>query len=257
MARASAGQPASGAIMLPDRTRRSPRWPNSRRSKRATRTRRGDFARRAVRDHDAAHRLSGRACRSRWTADRHVFPWAGGVGTQVTRARDLARTGSISRRGPRSSAAPISASSPHDGMTYGLAMPGQLYRSKDGFTGFEIGTDLVQPQHASRCAVETGQHAVRVLDPGRRCAGTHPSQPRRSVRRLARLERQRHRSKFSARNDTGKAPYAPLAPSIRSTAYGHGQPIARPGDFRGKQPRLPALRGRRRKRHRDRRSVSG
>ena len=33
----------------------------------------------------------------------------------------------------------------HQGMTYGLAMPGQVYRSKDGLTNFEIGPMLFNP----------------------------------------------------------------------------------------------------------------
>ncbi|MEZ5367002.1 MAG: hypothetical protein R2748_32865 [Bryobacterales bacterium] len=33
----------------------------------------------------------------------------------------------------------------YDGMTYGIAMPGQVYRSKDGLTGFEEGPVLFNP----------------------------------------------------------------------------------------------------------------
>ena len=39
----------------------------------------------------------------------------------------------------------------HDGMHYALAMPGQLYRSRDGFTGFETGPAIFNPdmRHAA------------------------------------------------------------------------------------------------------------
>lgn len=33
----------------------------------------------------------------------------------------------------------------HDGMTYGIAMPGQVYRSQDGLSGFEPGPQLFNP----------------------------------------------------------------------------------------------------------------
>ena len=34
----------------------------------------------------------------------------------------------------------------HEGLTYGLAMPGVLYRSFDGLSGFEEGPSLFQPE---------------------------------------------------------------------------------------------------------------
>lgn len=39
----------------------------------------------------------------------------------------------------------------HDGMTYGMAMPGQFYRSRDGLSGFETGPLLFNPnmRHAA------------------------------------------------------------------------------------------------------------
>lgn len=33
----------------------------------------------------------------------------------------------------------------HDGMTYGIAMPGQVYRSQDGLSDFEVGPQLFNP----------------------------------------------------------------------------------------------------------------
>lgn len=40
----------------------------------------------------------------------------------------------------------------HGGMTYGIAMPGQVYRSKDGLTNFEAGPLLFNP-HMRHCAL--------------------------------------------------------------------------------------------------------
>jgi hypothetical protein len=57
----------------------------------------------------------------------------------------------------------------HEGMTYTLAMPGQLYRSGDGFHDFEPWPGIVQPAHAPLGFTQARQHAVGLLDPGWRC----------------------------------------------------------------------------------------
>ncbi len=117
----------------------------------------------------------------------------------------------------------------HDGVTYGLAMPGRLYRSADGLHGFEEG-----PCCSTRTCVTTwpGSTATRCGCSGRR-SGT-----RRSESCSARLispatgwsGARRSRSRCSVRSDWEGAS-APLEPSIRSSAYGVVNQLRDPAVF--------------------------
>ena len=48
----------------------------------------------------------------------------------------------------------------HDGMTYGLAMPGQLYRSRDGLSGFEEGPMLFEPNMRHAAVLKHGDELL-------------------------------------------------------------------------------------------------
>ena len=108
----------------------------------------------------------------------------------------------------------------HDGMTYAMAMPGQFYRSADGFTAFEEGPLLFNPdmRHAALLKrgdtlyvfwTQVGQVPERILLSTIDVAGDWMSWRESEPVEVLRPERD------------WEGADAPLEPSVRSTAYGH------------------------------------
>ena len=118
----------------------------------------------------------------------------------------------------------------HDGMTYGLAMPGQLYRSSDGLEGFEPGPILFNPnmRHAAVLHrgdalyvfwTQVGDAPERILLSRIDLSGDwHQWQDDTPVEVL-RPER------------SWEGAGAPLTPSVRSTAYGQVNQLRDPAIF--------------------------
>lgn len=118
----------------------------------------------------------------------------------------------------------------HDGMTYGLAMPGQIYRSRDGFHGFETGPVLFNPDMRHAALLKRGDQLLvfwtRVGDAPEsillscidlsgdwmRWRDDPPVEILRPERRWEGAD-------------------APLVPSIRSTAYGMVNQLRDPAIF--------------------------
>jgi hypothetical protein len=118
----------------------------------------------------------------------------------------------------------------HDGVTYGLAMPGQLYRSRDGFSGFETGPVLFNPnmRHAavSRRGEElfvfwtqVGEAPERILLSRIDLGGDWREWKDSEAVEVLRPER------------SWEGADAPLTPSVRSTAYGMVNQLRDPAIF--------------------------
>ena len=118
----------------------------------------------------------------------------------------------------------------HGGWTYSLAMPGQLYRSEDGFTDFEQGPLLFNPdmRHSALLLrgdtlwvfwTQVGEVPERILlssiDLGGDWMGWSETDPVEVLR--------------PERNWEGAD--APLEPSVRSTAYGHVNQLRDPAIY--------------------------
>ena len=151
------------------------------------------------------------------------------VGTQVTRV-------ATSRNGIDFSAQPEVLGRSyfrvfqHDGMTYALAMPGQLYRSRDGFQAFEPGATLFNPNMRHAAVLKHGN----VLLVFWTRVGDAPERILLSRVDLAGDWRQWQDSApvevlRPERNWEGAD--APLGPSIRSTAYGKVNQLRDPAIF--------------------------
>jgi hypothetical protein len=108
----------------------------------------------------------------------------------------------------------------HRGTTYGLAMPGQMYRSSDGFARFESGPMLFNPnmRHAATLVrgdtlfvfwTEVGYAPERIL-----LSRVDLSGDWRGWTETAPIELMRPEYDWEGAD-------APIIPSIRSTAYGH------------------------------------
>jgi hypothetical protein len=118
----------------------------------------------------------------------------------------------------------------HRGMTYGLAMPGQLYRSRDGFRDFETGPSLFNPhmRHAALLKggdellvfwTQVGDVPERILVSRIDLSGDWLSWREGEAVEILRPERD------------WEGADAPLVPSIRSTAYGHVNQLRDPAVF--------------------------
>jgi hypothetical protein len=118
----------------------------------------------------------------------------------------------------------------HRGMTYGLAMPGQLYRSRDGFRDFETGPSLFNPhmRHAALLKggdellvfwTQVGDVPERILVSRIDLSGDWLSWREGEAVEILRPERD------------WEGADAPLVPSIRSTAYGHVNQLRDPAIF--------------------------
>jgi hypothetical protein len=118
----------------------------------------------------------------------------------------------------------------HDGQTYALAMPGQLYRSKDGLGGFEEGPLLFNEDMRHAALLERGRqlhvfwtqvgHAPeRIL-----LSTIDLSGPWEGWRESEAIEVLRPERPWEGAD-------AALEPSIRSVAYGHVNQLRDPAIF--------------------------
>ena len=149
-----------------------------------------------------------------------------GVGIQVTRVA-TSRNGIDFNAQPEVLGRSYMRAFQHDGMTYALAMPGQLYRSKDGLHAFEPGPILFNPR-MRHCAVmkrddalwvfwtQVGDAPERVLLSHVDLSGDWSGWTETVASEILRPER----------NWEGAG--APLVPSIRSTAYGQANQLRDP-----------------------------
>jgi hypothetical protein len=152
-----------------------------------------------------------------------------GFATQVTRA-------AISSDGIRFKARPEKLGRTylrafrHGGATYGIAMPGQVYRSKDGLTGFEPGPVLFNPD-MRHCAVlkrgsrlfvfwtQVGHAPERIL-----LSTIDLSSQWQEWKETAPVEVLRPERPWEGANQ-------PIEPSIRSVAYGAVNQLRDPAIF--------------------------
>ncbi len=119
----------------------------------------------------------------------------------------------------------------HDGYVYGMSMPGQLYRSKDGITGFEKGPKLFHPNMRHHALYLDGDMLyifftqvgdapeviyVSAVDISGDWTQWVPSAP---------IEIMRPEFDWEGAD-------APIEPSIRSTAYGHVNQLRDPYIFK-------------------------
>ena len=118
----------------------------------------------------------------------------------------------------------------HDGMTYTLAMPGQLYRSRDGFHGFEPGPLLFNPRMRHSALLKRGGALwvfwTQVGDAPERILLSHIdlSGDWRSWKEDAPIEILRPERIWEGAE-------APLVPSVRSTGYGQLNQLRDPAIF--------------------------
>ena len=118
----------------------------------------------------------------------------------------------------------------HDGLTYGIAMPGQVYRSKDGLSNFEQGPLLFNP-NMRHCALlkrgnllyvfwtQVGQAPERVL-----LSTIDLSAPWMEWKETGAEEVVRPEREWEGANK-------PIEPSIRSVAYGPVNQLRDPAIF--------------------------
>ena len=118
----------------------------------------------------------------------------------------------------------------HDGFTHALAMPGQLYRSRDGFSGFEVGPVLFNPNMRHSAVLKRrNQLLVFWTQVG--------DAPERIL--LSRIDLTEDWMNWKdgpavevLRPDRGwEGADAPLTPSVRSTAYGVVNQLRDPAVF--------------------------
>ena len=118
----------------------------------------------------------------------------------------------------------------HDGATYMLAMPGQLYRSKDGLTEFEVGPLLFSPnmrhnglRKRNRTLevfwTQVGDAPERILFSSIDLSGEWTTWSESEQVEVMRPERD------------WEGADAPLEPSVRSVAYGHVNQLRDPAVF--------------------------
>jgi len=118
----------------------------------------------------------------------------------------------------------------HAGMTYVISMPGQLYRSKDGFTDFETGPTLFEPnmRHAGLLKrgnllyvfwTRVGDVPESIMVSTIDISGDWQQWKNAGERIVLRPER------------SWEGANAPLEPSVRSTAYGLVNQLRDPAIF--------------------------
>jgi hypothetical protein len=153
-----------------------------------------------------------------------------GVDTQVTRV-------ATSRNGIDYDAQPqvvigstYTRAFDHGGMTFTLAMPGQLYRSTDGFHGFELGPVLFNPRMRHSAVLkrgsalwvfwtQVGDTPERILLSCINLSGDWLSWKEDAPCEILRPER------------VWEGADAPLVPSVRGPAYGHLNQLHDPAIF--------------------------
>jgi len=151
------------------------------------------------------------------------------VGTQVTRVA-TSRNGIDFTAQPQVLGRSYMRAFAHDVMTYALTMPGQLYRSTDGFHGFQPGPTLFNPnmrhsallQRANELFVfwtQVGEAPERILLSRIDLGGDWRDWKEGAPVEALRPER------------VWEGAEAPLVPSIRSTAYGRVNQLRDPAIF--------------------------
>lgn len=141
-----------------------------------------------------------------------------GVGNQVTRVATSANGIDFEAR-PEVLGRSYFRVFQHEGMTYGLAMPGQLFRSRDGLSGFESGPVLFNPNMRHAAVLKRGEELLvfwtrvgdapeRVLLSRIELGGDWMGWKDGAAIEVLRPER------------SWEGADAPLAASVRSTAYG-------------------------------------
>ena len=151
------------------------------------------------------------------------------VGTQVTRVA-TSRNGIDFTAQPQVLGRSYMRAFKHDGMTYVLAMPGQFYRSKDGFHEFESGPTLFNPRMRHSAVLkrrndlwvfwtQVGEAPERILVSRIDLSGDWNGWKESAAIEVLRPER------------TWEGADAPLVPSVRSTAYGQVNQLRDPAIF--------------------------
>ena len=151
------------------------------------------------------------------------------VGTQVTRVA-TSRNGIDFTAQPQVLGRSYMRAFKHDSMTYVLAMPGQFYRSKDGFHEFESGPTLFNPRMRHSAVLkrrndlwvfwtQVGEAPERILVSRIDLSGDWNGWKESAAIEVLRPER------------TWEGADAPLVPSVRSTAYGQVNQLRDPAIF--------------------------
>jgi hypothetical protein len=118
----------------------------------------------------------------------------------------------------------------HDGMTYGIAMPGQVYRSKDGLTGFEAGPVLFNPDMRHCALLKRGSllyvfwTQVGAAPEAIQLSTIDLSKPWMEWKETPPVEVLRPEREWEGAN-------MPIEPSMRSVAYGHVNQLRDPAIF--------------------------
>ena len=152
-----------------------------------------------------------------------------GVDRQVTRAA-LPRDGIQFEARPEVLGRTYMRAFAHDGYTYAMSMPGQLYRSRDGVSGFEEGPLLFNRdmRHAALLKrgetlfvfwTQVGHVPERILLSTIDISGDWTTWSESAPVEMLRPERD------------WEGADAPLEPSVRSTAYGHVNQLRDPAIF--------------------------
>ena len=151
------------------------------------------------------------------------------VGTQVTRVA-TSRNGIDFTAQPEVLGRSYMRAFKHDGMTYALTMPGQFYRSKDGFHAFEPGPHLFNPRMRHSALLkqrsdlwvfwtQVGDRPERILVSRIDLSGDWHSWTESAAIEVLRPDR------------IWEGSDAPLVPSVRSTAYGQVNQLRDPAIF--------------------------
>ncbi len=118
----------------------------------------------------------------------------------------------------------------HDGYTYALAMPGQLYRSRNPLSGFETGPSLFNPnmRHAALLKKEDALHVFWTQ------VGHTPEHILLSTIDLSgdwKSWRETEATEILRPETDWEGADAPLEPSVRSIAYGHVNQLRDPAIY--------------------------
>jgi hypothetical protein len=151
------------------------------------------------------------------------------VGTQITRVA-TSRNGIDFKAQPEVLGTSYMRAFEHGGMIYALAMPGQLYRSTDGFHGFEPGPLLFNPRMRHSALLkrgrelwvfwtQVGEAPERILLSRIELSGEWWSWKEDAPIEILRPEW------------AWEGAEAPLVPSMRSTAYGQVNQLRDPAIF--------------------------
>jgi len=166
------------------------------------------------------------------TANRQIVMYFHGledVGTQVSRVA-TSRNGIDFETQPEILGPSYMRVFSHDHMTYALAMPGQLYRSKDGLHGFESVPVLFNPNMRHSAVLKRGNELTvfwtqvgeapeRILLSRIDLTGDWHGWKESPATEVLRPER------------SWEGADAPLVPSVRSTAYGQVNQLRDPAIF--------------------------